>query len=297
MEVQLDPTSKAGDASDEIMPKKDSSAILEVSGANNEDGLSDPCYKMLSRNVPILEIREVPSISSDARVSTEEERVHQKWPKRSTTFSPNFHNDDFDSFALQAFPGFKVHSDTSYKSLLEKAPRSYLSSIPTSLYNSWFWECMSLVISLATFAALIVLLINYDQKPLPSWSLTTIVAIFATCIKAAMMVPVSVGIRQFKWLWFRTDPQSLNAMDQLDSASRGHKAALELLWKTKGRLVFLIIVRLVAEDYGHDLLIEGIWSLSEHSSRLALLQSTLAYKNRYHMSLNRYPPPVHSLTN
>jgi len=65
-------------------------------------------------------------------------------------------------------------------------------------------------------------------------SLNTIVAIYATLLKTAILLVVAQGLGQLKWSWFATGkPKPLQDFVKYDDASRGPIGSLALLWRLR----------------------------------------------------------------
>ncbi|GKT67238.1 hypothetical protein ColTof4_13622 [Colletotrichum tofieldiae] len=101
---------------------------------------------------------------------------------------------------------------------------------------------------------IVVVLQNYDQKPLPDWplsvTLNSFLAFFTTIAKAAFMVPVSVAISQTQWTWFLRE-RPLHDFQVFDQASRSPWGALVLLRRV-GYRHFVILgafLMILAIDY------------------------------------------------
>ena len=97
-------------------------------------------------------------------------------------------------------------------------------------YTQYFF---ALVASLACFAALVVLLIVYDKKPIFDngvVTLNTIVAILSTATKAMLFHAVGDAIGQWKWITFSgSNRRRLLDFERIDSAGRGPLGSLQLL--------------------------------------------------------------------
>ena len=112
-----------------------------------------------------------------------------------------------------------------------------------SLDTWWGFEIASLVLSFASFVALILLLQQWDKRPPQQWSyshltLNGLVAILSTVTRAALLVPVAAAISQAKWTWFsapkqRATGRALEALEVIDQSSRGAWDSLRLLWHTR----------------------------------------------------------------
>jgi hypothetical protein len=70
----------------------------------------------------------------------------------------------------------------------------------------WIKELLSLLCSLGSLIAIVVVLAEHDKKPSHNLaagvSLNTYLAVFATIAKAGLMYPVMSCIGQLKWIWF-----------------------------------------------------------------------------------------------
>ncbi|KAI9157919.1 hypothetical protein HJFPF1_05904 [Paramyrothecium foliicola] len=114
-----------------------------------------------------------------------------------------------------------------------------IRSMPRVL-ASWTWgfEVLSLVFGAACVAAMIVILGYMDGRALRAWRMpiepNSLVAVFTTLAKTALMIPVASAISQMKWLWFER-PRRLADLAAFDAASRGPWGAAELVVRTRGR--------------------------------------------------------------
>ncbi|KAJ4376379.1 hypothetical protein N0V83_001662 [Neocucurbitaria cava] len=76
----------------------------------------------------------------------------------------------------------------------------------------WVWELAGLVISAVALVCIFVLLRRYDNKQQPEWahlSLNTAVALLSTLGKASVLIAVSRGLGQLKWIWLFNTERSL----------------------------------------------------------------------------------------
>ena len=98
----------------------------------------------------------------------------------------------------------------------------------------WASEIASVVLAFAMLAAIVVLLTMRQDKPLPDWpsllGINSLVAIFSSVFKVALLYSIVEGISELKWIWFAT-AKSVNDFDSFDSASRGPWGAAKLLVK------------------------------------------------------------------
>ena len=102
----------------------------------------------------------------------------------------------------------------------------------------WIKELSALLISLLSLLCIILTLRIYDGRPLPKWPLSitinSMVSIFSTIMGMTLLVPLTEGISQAKWLWFR-NYHPLSDMEVYDRGSRGPWGALEMLWIVRWR--------------------------------------------------------------
>ncbi|KAJ5633356.1 hypothetical protein N7490_009695 [Penicillium lividum] len=121
--------------------------------------------------------------------------------------------------------------------------------------NNWILELLSCVMSLVLLIAVIIVLENYDGKPMPEWpygiTLNALVSLLSTFMKAAMAFAITEGLSQLKWSWF-TQRNQLSDIVLLDSASRGPLGAAIVLLRFLPRYLLtfgcVILVVTVATD-------------------------------------------------
>ena len=109
----------------------------------------------------------------------------------------------------------------------------------TPFLKSWLWEICGGVFSLACLVAIIIILYKIQGTSLSSWKFrirqNTLVSIFATLAKSALIIPVAACIGQLKWVHFKDKPDTLTKLDIFDEASRGPWGSLVFLWDLRGR--------------------------------------------------------------
>lgn len=102
---------------------------------------------------------------------------------------------------------------------------------------AWWQELLWCLLSIVSVAALAAVLSYFDEKPLPAWplglTLNTVIALLATLARTAFIVPVSEGLSQLKWLWYRSN-RPLKHFQDFDAASRGLWGSVQLSKTTKG---------------------------------------------------------------
>jgi Protein of unknown function (DUF3176) len=136
-----------------------------------------------------------------------------------------------------------------------RAERAALVSSPLSIYphskyngkykkwlrwllsDSWALEYMAMTIAMAALAAIFIILILYNGKPLADWphsiQLNTVLSTLATVVKGFLLLPVCACLSQLKWLWYTHKTKSLQDFQIFDAASRGPWGSLQLLFRLK----------------------------------------------------------------
>jgi hypothetical protein len=111
-----------------------------------------------------------------------------------------------------------------------------ISSWGNYLYNWWLWEVASVFISVICMSCIILVLLVYHDKPIPSLpaglTFNALVSLLATLSKAAMLVTVAACISQLKWHWFG-QTRKMRDFELFDQASRGPWGALQLIARTR----------------------------------------------------------------
>ncbi|OAL47235.1 hypothetical protein IQ07DRAFT_478058, partial [Pyrenochaeta sp. DS3sAY3a] len=90
----------------------------------------------------------------------------------------------------------------------------------------WAWEIGALLVSVICTALILTILFMMDGQPMRRWTLpiqpNSLVAVFSTIAKSALLVPLSECIGQLKWTFFDTPKMKpLDRLHAFDKASRG----------------------------------------------------------------------------
>lgn len=114
---------------------------------------------------------------------------------------------------------------------------SSIPSVKTPMFRfGWWWEVYATILAVASTAAVVAVLISVQDKPLADWKLpiqpNSLVAVFSTIAKSALLVPIAECISQLKWSYFES-PRMLSQMEVFENASRGPWGALIMLWKIR----------------------------------------------------------------
>lgn len=103
---------------------------------------------------------------------------------------------------------------------------------------SWAPEAVWCFVALALLVALVVLLSQYNNQPLPDWplglTLNTAVALIATALRAVTVVVISEAISQLKWNRFVSQTRRLSDLHVFDQASRGPWGSLLMVARGRG---------------------------------------------------------------
>ena len=106
-------------------------------------------------------------------------------------------------------------------------------------------------------------ILPHQNKLLPQWpyglQINTLVSIYFTVIKAAILFILAECLGQLKWGWF-TESRPLNHLATYDDATRGPWGSLSFLWKLRGRAVLpsiaavTIILATILDPFGQQLI-------------------------------------------
>ncbi|KAL3480062.1 hypothetical protein BJX99DRAFT_244514 [Aspergillus californicus] len=151
--------------------------------------------------------------------------------------------------------------------------------------NNWFVrEILGMAISAGVFVALVVVLVEYDRKPQPSWgymSLNSLISWMSTIARACIIISCSEALGQLKWVWFLQKPRPIHELRTFDSASRGTYGALELIWALRARhlagLAGLAVVLALAIDPFAQNLVHYYPDLVDDHVQPALIGNTSTY--------------------
>ena len=105
------------------------------------------------------------------------------------------------------------------------------------IFRLWTWEIMASLFSLGCMAAVVVVLIYEQGKPLDQWnrgigrniSPSAVVSFLGTLGRSACMLALTEAISQLKWMHFNSRSHRLSDLELFDDASRGPWGALVLI--------------------------------------------------------------------
>ncbi|KAF2466299.1 uncharacterized protein BDR25DRAFT_268730 [Lindgomyces ingoldianus] len=148
---------------------------------------------------------------------------------------------------------------------------------------NWWWEAGGLCLSILCVALIAAIMFSMHNRALPDWNLpiqpNSLIAVFSTIAKTALLVTIAECISQLKWAYFQK-PRNLNELQVFDDASRGPWGSLVFLWKTGGTALLasvgavLTILLLLFEPFAQQVL--------EFPSRLSVLKNETGWMSASH---------------
>jgi len=107
-----------------------------------------------------------------------------------------------------------------------------------ALRRFWILEVLWCFVGLGSAAAIVAVLAQYDGQKAPEWplgvSLNTVLAFLASLAKAALLIPVTEGLGQLRWIWFTRKARRADDFELFDGATRGAFGSFRLLVSLKG---------------------------------------------------------------
>ena len=102
--------------------------------------------------------------------------------------------------------------------------------------DGWLLESSAMLVSILAMAAIVGVLLNYQNRPLEEWpyhvTINTLVSFLNTLAKGAVLLVSAQAISQLKWMWFhQSKTRALYEVQIFDDASRGPLGALQLLFQ------------------------------------------------------------------
>lgn len=117
----------------------------------------------------------------------------------------------------------------------------------------WTWEIIGIIGSAVALIGLVVLLRCYDGRKQPIWgegkmicvkeicraaptvSLNSVVSVISTVAKICVLIPVTKGLGQLKWVYFAEKDRVLADFETFESATRGLTGSAMLVWRLRLR--------------------------------------------------------------
>jgi len=96
----------------------------------------------------------------------------------------------------------------------------------------WRLEFLAALLAVGFLAAIFITLGRFNGQDVPNWpvnlNLNSLVAIYATLLRALLLFAIAEVISQEKWYWFDR-PRPLRNLEDFDLASRGAFGSVKLL--------------------------------------------------------------------
>jgi hypothetical protein len=169
---------------------------------------------------------------------------------------------------------------------------------PSRSKFSWTWQISSVILSVASLAAIIAVLVAIDQHPrLADWSVSssskisatlssnispnTLISIFAAISKAALLVAVADCIGQLKWIRFEQKSHLLKELEIYDEATRGPWGSLKLIFTTRHTALlaafgaFIMVVSIAIDPFAQQII--------SHVTKTVVAQNETASFNVAHL--------------
>lgn len=126
--------------------------------------------------------------------------------------------------------------------------------------------------------AIISILAHIDNKPLDHWTLpvkpNSLIAVFSTIAKSALLMPISECISQLKWMHFEKS-RALSHVQAFDDASRGPWGSMLFVFRAKrSPLLATAAALLTVATLAFEPTLQQI---IEYSTREAVLHNVTAY--------------------
>ncbi|KAK0654814.1 hypothetical protein B0T16DRAFT_395715 [Cercophora newfieldiana] len=112
------------------------------------------------------------------------------------------------------------------------------SQIAARLRRLWVPDILWCLVGLGCGAAIVGVLAQYDGERPPEWplgiTLNTFLAFLATIAKASLLIPVTRGLAQLRWVWFSSAPRRADDFELFEGAAKGAFGSLRFLVSLKG---------------------------------------------------------------
>ncbi|KAH7121262.1 hypothetical protein B0J11DRAFT_62108 [Dendryphion nanum] len=156
-------------------------------------------------------------------------------------------------------------SAKSHPKFMNKLARTFTEPTKNILRRefhwNWSWEICGALLSIVCTTLMASIFFSMNERPLSHWKLpiqpNSLIAVFSTVAKSALLVPVTECISQLKWIYFEKR-HPLSHMQVFDDASRGPWGSLVLLQKVKLNLgtlgAVITILALTLEPFTQQVL-------------------------------------------
>ncbi|KAF1952532.1 hypothetical protein CC80DRAFT_422473 [Byssothecium circinans] len=149
-----------------------------------------------------------------------------------------------------------------------------------NVFKRWIYEIVTWTISALCMAAIIVVLMNINNRSLAGrTTLVTTYSVLSKLASAALLLPTSEALGQLKWNWLRS--REIWDFEIFDKASRGAWGSILLLFRTKGRSLAALGAALTLLLIANDTFFQQVVDLPERWSLESNRSSSIARIVRY----------------
>lgn len=168
------------------------------------------------------------------------------------------------------------------------------SSLSYYFFDWWLLELSSMLLSLASAAAIVGVLAHYQDRPLSEWpyriTINTLISFLNSLAKGAVLLVVASAVSQLKWLWFhQSKAKSLKDIQLFDNASRGPLGALQLILHAPKGVLASFCSLVIIVSFGMDPFTQQVLSFPQRA--VDGLSATIGRAWRYNDSDFEYYGP------
>lgn len=150
----------------------------------------------------------------------------------------------------------------------------------------WWWEICGALLSIICVGLILAVLFKANDLALEAWPLwiqpNSLIAVFTTVGKSAMMVPIASCISQLKWRHFEQRANRLNHLQLLDEASRGPWGSLMLLADARiGAYIARALAVISLISLGFDPSAQQILDFPTRETRLTNTSASIGVASSY----------------
>lgn len=173
--------------------------------------------------------------------------------------------DGEQTFGKESVPKFQASRLEKHRARWPKR-----SSLSYYFFDWWLLELSSMLLSLASAAAIVGVLFHYQDRPLSDWpyriTINTLISFLNSLAKGAVLLVVASAVSQLKWLWFhQSKARSLKDIQLFDNASRGPLGALQLIFHTPKGILASLCSLVIILSFGMDPFTQQILSFPQRA--------------------------------
>jgi len=132
----------------------------------------------------------------------------------------------------------RTPSPSLLDSEIQEHPPSRWLRFSGALRRFWILELLWCFVGLGSAVAIVTVLDQHDGQKAPEWplgvSLNTFLAFLVSLAKAALLMPVTEGLGQLRWIWFIKKARRAEDFELFDGVTRGTFGSFRLLVSLKG---------------------------------------------------------------